>query len=293
MILIETIAGLANRMRALDAALAMGREVGAEVRLRWPVDPDLGCPFEELFEPIPGLAGVENFRPPKIANEYDPTRNLLRKSRAAVALVKAARGLGKAIRNSGSRRRYLGVHDVEGLLDHPEKILELFKHYDVEIRTFYRFWRGKKDFEGFEPAAPIRRAIEGYADRCRGAIGVHVRRSDNSIAIANSPLEAFIGRMRAIVETDGSARFFVATDSPEVLGTLIDAFGERIAHHPKESLERGDPRAIKDALTDLYCLASCDRILGSFWSSFTDVASEIRGIPREIVRGPGPDAGSA
>ena len=116
MILIEPIAGLANRMRALDAALAMGREVGTEVRLRWPVDPDLGCPFEELFEPIPGLAGVENFHPPKIANEYDPTRNFLRKSKAIVSLVNLARALRRAISNSGSKRRFLGLHDVEALL---------------------------------------------------------------------------------------------------------------------------------------------------------------------------------
>ncbi len=284
MIRIEPVAGLANRMRALDSALAMGREAGAEVRLRWAVDPDLGCAFEELFDPIPGLAWVENFRPLKIAHEYDPMRNALRRSKVAVGLVKIARALRKTVKNAGSSRRYLGLHDVEALLPHPEKILDLCKRYDVEIRTFSRFWRGERDFVGFRPAAEVQKIIDRYARA--GAIGVHIRRGDNVISIANSPLEAFVARMESLLSSDPAVRFYVATDSDEVMDELAKRFGSRISAHPKRSLDRHDPLAIKDALVDLYCLASCDRIIGSYWSSFTDVASEIRGIPKEIVAAP-------
>lgn len=284
MIRIEPIAGLANRMRALDSALAMGRELGVEVHLRWPVDPDLGCPFEELFEPVPGIASVENFYPPKIANEYDPLRNLLRRNPVAVGMVKAARAARRVINGLNPNKRYLGIQDVEALEATPEKIFELCRHYDVDIRTYSRFWRGDKDFVGFEPARALRAGIDGYGKNCRGAIGVHIRRSDNTIAIANSPLEAFIDRMRGIAESDPSTRFFVATDSPETLAILVRDFGDRIASHPKNTYNRGDSQAIKDALIDLYCLSSCDRIIGSYWSSFTDVASELRGIPKEIIK---------
>jgi hypothetical protein len=284
MIRIETIAGLANRMRALDSALAMGRELGVEVRLRWPVDPDLGCPFEELFDPIPGLAEVVDFKPPAIANEYDPARNFLRRIPLAVAAVNAARAIRRRASEASPRHRYLGLRDVEGMLETPERILELCRRYDVDIRTYQRFWRGERDFVGFAPAPSVRRAVEGLAERCRGAIGVHVRRGDNVVAIANSPVSLFMDRMRSIVRGNSSARFFVATDSPEVLQALRGEFGDRIAHHEKSSLDRGDPGAIKDALIDLYCLASCERILGSYWSSFTDVASELGRVPKDVVR---------
>jgi hypothetical protein len=284
MIRIEPIAGLANRMRTLDSALAMGRELGAEVRLRWPVDPDLGCAFEELFEPIPGLAEVRNFCPPSISNVYDPKRDFLRRIPAAVAVVKAARSIRRMASNADPRHRYLGLEDVEGMLGNPERILELCRRYDVDIRTYHRFWRGTEDFAGFAPAEPVRKAVSEYAPFCRGAVGVHIRRGDNVIAIANSPIDSFISRMRAMIDDDPSVRFFVATDSPEALEDLRAQFGERITSHPKASLDRGDPRAIKDALIDIYCLASCRLILGSYWSSFTDVASEIGRVPKEIVR---------
>ena len=34
---------------------------------------------------------------------------------------------------------------------------------------------------------------------------------------------------------------------------------------------------------DLFSLAATDKILGSYWSSFTDVAASMRGIPKVIV----------
>jgi hypothetical protein len=36
-------------------------------------------------------------------------------------------------------------------------------------------------------------------------------------------------------------------------------------------------------LIDLYALANCERIIGSHYSSFTDVAAEIRGIPKIVA----------
>ena len=43
---------------------------------------------------------------------------------------------------------------------------------------------------------------------------------------------------------------------------------------------RDEPAAIADAVADLYALSGCSKIIGSYWSSFTDTAAELRGIER-------------
>jgi len=65
---------------------------------------------------------------------------------------------------------------------------------------------------------------------------------------------------------------------------LRNAFPGKIITYPKRVLERDNPLAAQDALIDLYCLSRCRKLIGSHWSSFTDVAWQIRGIERLIIK---------
>lgn len=48
-------------------------------------------------------------------------------------------------------------------------------------------------------------------------------------------------------------------------------------------IDRNSVQGMHDAMIDLFSLAATDKILGSYWSSFTDVAASMRGIPKVIV----------
>ena len=50
MIIIQPIGGLCNRMRAIGSAMILAEKRGEKVTVFWKVAPELGCPFEELFE---------------------------------------------------------------------------------------------------------------------------------------------------------------------------------------------------------------------------------------------------
>ena len=56
-------------------------------------------------------------------------------------------------------------------------------------------------------------------------VGVHVRRTDHTDAIANSPLALFAGRMKKELEADQETSFFVATDDKEVRKADLPAVG--------------------------------------------------------------------
>ena len=46
------VGGLANRMRAIDSAVALSRQCGSELHIVWFKDPGLNCRFDQLFAPI-------------------------------------------------------------------------------------------------------------------------------------------------------------------------------------------------------------------------------------------------
>ena len=66
------------------------------------------------------------------------------------------------------------------------------------------------------------------------------------------------------------------TDKP-----AVEQFPEEIIVYKKE-LSREKEEGIKDALVDMLCLSKTSRIIGSFWSSFSEVSAEIGRIPLTI-----------
>jgi hypothetical protein len=104
-------------------------------------------------------------------------------------------------------------------------------------------------------------------------IGVHVRRTDNNAAIEKSPLQDFIASMKNCLVEQPDTSFFLATDDPAVESTLKEIFPGRIATFRKSAYSRAKAAAIQDALVDLLMLSRCRKILGSYYSSFSEYAS--------------------
>lgn len=285
MITINPSGGLCNRMRALDSALALGRAASVPVRLAWSINADLGCPFLELFEPIPGLESVESKIENTAVTSQTTTdfREIAKRLKPLVGFVKNVRKTLKAIRNAGSAGRELGREDTLYYSDKPEKLTALASRYDLRIETFERFFFGAQDYQGFKPTPEITRRVDALSLTARNVVGVHIRRGDSRVAIAHSPIQYFIASMRAKYKADTTTEFFVASDSPTVEDELEREFPGRIIRQPKGSYSREDPVGVKHAMVDLYCLASCRHLIGSYWSSFTDTAYELGKMPWEIV----------
>jgi hypothetical protein len=267
-IVIEGRGALCNRMRALESAWAMREAVGCEVIAVWTLNRNMGAPFGHLFEPVPG---VHDFPDAGAADRFiagfGPTLSINHGDRAFLrmpALEKARLQLSQL------------HHDT------------LAKHRVVYIRSWRHFWHRSDRlagaaFEDFRPIAELRDRIAVVTARFDPTtIGVHVRRTDLAAAIRHGPTDLFVQRMRQAIDR-GAETFFVATDEPEEEALLRAAFGERIVSYPKRTLARNDVAGVQDAIVDLYCLAATSGIIGSFGSTFCDVAPLIRRIPLEIV----------
>lgn len=159
----------------------------------------------------------------------------------------------------------------------------LRKHADIHIATWEAFYKTSSGFADFIPVAPLQQMIQSYAGGFKNVIGVHIRRTDNANSVEHSPTELFLQAMQDEVAADPAVGFFLATDDPDEEKNILKNFPDRITVHKKESLHREDPAAIRDALVDVYCLSRCRKIIGSYWSSFTEVAHLLRGAEMHLA----------
>jgi hypothetical protein len=111
-------------------------------------------------------------------------------------------------------------------------------------------------------------------------VGVHIRRTDHVKAIQESPSSGFWAAMEAEPAT---TIFYVASDSEEERQAAAGRYPGRVITGAKY-LGRSEPHECLEAMLDLYCLSRCSKIIGSYESSFSQVAAWWGGIPLEIVR---------
>ncbi len=110
-------------------------------------------------------------------------------------------------------------------------------------------------------------------------VGVHIRRGDHMKARKESPLEAFLVAMRAEPST---TKFFLATDDATERRAIEAEFPGRV-WSPATTLSRMTQKGMQDAVVDFIGLARCSKILGSYDSSFSQLASLYGKKPLQVV----------
>lgn len=254
-------------MRAIASVWLLARRVDQPMHVHWQRTEDMNCRFRELFD-TQGL--------PFEVSESDATgwRGVLVKL-ATYSAEFIMQRIGHPVLNPAASAALAGQ----------EQALRFWAAVgNPRIRTCYKMISSERLFSFFRPTAALTAIIDGYRSRLNKAVGVHIRRGDNVKSSRFSPTNRFIELMHAELAADPTTQFFVATDSPETFYTLQREFGDIVFEHAKQSVDRSDRSAIRDAVVDLYCLASCRKLLGSYWSSFSDTAWEIRGIDHVIVQ---------
>lgn len=102
-------------------------------------------------------------------------------------------------------------------------------------------------------------------------VGVHIR---HSLAQPSTPpLAWFLGRMRELYDRH-SVRFFLSCDTKQVERAVTDQFPDTL-HLPRTY--DYDRMGIARAAADLFLLARCDWMVGSYNSSFSELAGWLRG----------------
>lgn len=271
MITVRPVGGLGNRMRVIDSAVALGKRLNRPVRVIWERNRDLNCRFDRLFRPSGDFAVMET--------GYRSDRHPARLSVKFFYGTALGRKLIRLF-----RRGFFFDTDLQELPENPELIERMRRCRQVRLVTWNRFMPEDSLAEHFVPAAPLQERIDEFARRIGPhTVGVHIRRTDNRKASAQSPLELFAEAMRREIYAEPRADFFIATDSPATEKQLETEFPGKILLRPKE-LSRESEQGVQDALVDLFCLSRTRKIYGSYWSSFSETAAALSGIELVILR---------
>lgn len=257
MLIIQPSGGLCNRIRVINSARVLAGRRGEALIVLWYACPELNCSFEDLFLPVKDFT-IHNIRSLK-----DP-RKLFYQLRARQRL-----GNDDILRNK-----------TDGILH--EDFFRSLKD-PVYLFTWEHFYPSS-DYSCYVPAPALNTRIQAltasFGPRC---VGVHIRRTDNAVSMGKSTTEQFVALMKRELDTHPETSFFLATDDMAEERNLREIFPGKIISNPNRTLDRNSVSGMHDALLDLYGLAATKKLIGSYWSSFTDIAADMGGIEKVIA----------
>jgi hypothetical protein len=273
-LIVRPLGGLANRMRVIETATAFATNHSAEIIILWEKNNILNAYYEQCFEPLPNV---------KIINIDCSGNNLFFRLKRKI-INRLFLWIGKFIFDirlyDSTIRNFLND-------DRTPKPEETFftrvagANNKVYFETCY-------EFVSVSQSSPIiiqksiREQAINFLEPYGEFIGIHIRRTDSIEAIENSPTELFIERMDALIRQSATVKFYISTDSEEVFTNLKKIYTEKVFSGTYKRTRRTTDGIIF-ALIDLYCLSRSKRILGSFYSSFSQMAAKMGNVPLEIV----------
>lgn len=218
---VSTHWGLCNRIKAVVSGMRV-REERQRQRLviRWPVDGDCGCPFDQLFDNQLVVA-------PTI-----PRSDLPECWRLWIAAGEVPPGFASSDFKAPAGQSI----DLE------------YERIPERLRGIYT-----RHFGALSPIPAIRARVEALAATLAGdLVGVHVRRGDfQSCGRRGHTDEKFFEQMDAVLHDRPGARFVLTTDDEQTERIFVGRYGARLVCPPKTSRARSQAIAIQDALVDV------------------------------------------
>lgn len=271
---IEPIAGLGNRMQVLASAYYLANKYQKKLCILWNNNGHLAADFEDIFEAVPNVRVVCVTTDGYHAKPFLRLKGeLLRKKLLATC------GYVAEI----DRWSDMGLEEIFSAVDEGVRNAE-----DVYVRSWKYFTPVYEDKEitldFLRPSEKVRLRGKAVFDEIGdNTVGVHIRRTDHEMAIADSPTEAFLAEMQKELERDGNCRFFVATDDRDEEREILSRFGERVLVKENKSWGRKQTDGMLDACVDLWALSKCRKILGSKGSTFGQIAAKMGHSRLEVV----------
>lgn len=257
-------AGLGNRMRAIASGIYISQQLNTKATIYWNKTTDCYANFSDLFKPIilKNVCLEENhsflFKLPRKQNLYLP--KLFQKvvfDQCVYNFNKNKNGnIFDTINTKTSKILFLTCHSMAN-------------HYDLQ--------------KIFKPNERLETEIKKITSQFSGdTIGIHIRRTDNINSIKLSSNEAFKNRIDYEIKKNPNVRFYLASDNLSIKEEFVQQYKERIITYHNLT-NRNTLDGMIFAASELFCLSKTKKIIGSAYSSYSEIAAELGGIKLEIA----------
>lgn len=297
----EPTGGLCNRMGALNYAYLFAKEYNCKLVVLWKDNFEAACHFEDVFTGFDKDVKIRNL------TYFKKTPKELLKSGRLISL--AARGIWHAMLDIYFKYRLRNeielVYEDEGLTrskadETNHEMINEFIQSDKKwcMISSYQCADIAHDYSALKFHSRFEEAVRAMYERSFGTfatkeqyesyikcnvIGVHIRRGDHKYAIANNPIEKFIQKMKEALSDNPDMHFYLASDGEDVIELMRAEFPGRVIINEGAELSRKSKLGMENAIIDLLALSKSGRIIGSFGSTFSDMASYIGGIELEYA----------
>lgn len=282
--------GLGNRLRALGSCMSFAKESSRELVVVWAPDSHIEAKFGDMYSsPLVVLDKMPVEWPFADVERWDSVWSQFKFHNYMEMEGKGAVKGEKIFDIPNKHMYYKGAYIMEA---------------DNEELTN---WEKDNDMlRSLEPIPEVKSMVRGMDNKGLGTdrvIGLHVRNRTLEKDIKNvdfvkeygdeatqtmdmwrrkSGVQNFIKQMDIVIKGRPNVKFFVATDTFEVIGQLEDLYPNRILSF-KRSCDDRDGVCVRYALADLYALSKCKELYGSNWSSFTEAAERIGGVKAKLA----------
>lgn len=258
-------AGLGNRIKCMMSTLRICDEerangLSALPCVYWPNNKECGCEFEELFErpwPLKDIGASE------------------------LQTIEVDEWHGDAYINKSWKLKSNAIAE-------PSIDFKYHKLTNSQINKFLPHLSKLKPKQDIVDAAwAFRNKYKESFDK-KEVIAVQIRRGDFTNLYDGrgkiSKESDFIEKMRCLLEVNLNYKFMLSTDDEDIEERLRLRFGDsHILIFPRRFKGRETPEAIKEAFVNILLLAECHIIIGTFLSTFTEMAWWFGGCKAQVV----------
>lgn len=270
-LILEPAGGLGNRILMLISAFNLARNCGIEnITVLWRNNNECGCDYEDVFAKLPLKCYVRNLH-----FEKESYRRLAREGKVLRIARKAIYTIGYRIYKFRMRKYEMESRAGKNTYEDWDNLRNLVlssKKRILFIEAYYSFY-GEQDSRGMLFNQYVVNRANEYADRLGPYVAMHIRRTDNIVAIKNSPTELFYNKIAELVEEDNILKVYVATDDTDIISDLSRKYPNNVLSESSGNISRTSSEGIQFALYELLILAHAHTIYASFGSTFTQVAS--------------------
>lgn len=263
--------GLANRMRAVASGVALAAATGRRPIVVWHPDEGLNARFGDLFLTHSLPFELKEPGNMKYALLYEKPR---KKNLFLSLFAGMVDGRERVYQEMDSRLFNKKIEEKVRVTGKDVIIHSGFIFHSIDASLMNSIFH-------ISPAVEAR--IHEILGGAKPEFALQIRRTDNLQAIEGSPVSAFEKVAEGITAENPDARIFLATDDQTVKRQLKMRLGDSLLMNP-EPAARNTTQGMIDAAAELYILASCSHIYGSFWSSFSEVAALMGDARLTVVR---------
>lgn len=273
-LIIVPFGGLANRIRVILSAINLAQKFNLKLKVYWIEREELNCDFNYLFQPIKNVE-IKTFK-----NGFFFKVLIKLSSHLKIFLsffnyiVISDKYIHKFL-----ERDYFDCNPQ--ILDHKLKNRSNKNIFFTTCAKFYNY--DNNDISLLKVNHYVQNRVNLFLEKhsLTNYISIHIRYTDNVLAINNSPLSIFESIIN--IELDFGRKIVICTDSEFVKNELEQKYSN-ILIFPETEKNRDSVIGIQDALFELIILSKANKVFGSYGSTYSLLATEIGNNPLIIVK---------